>query len=140
MTPHPLEAARLLGRAVAEVQVDRLQAASDLSSRWQCTAVLKGSGTVVSTPGLTPAINPTGSPVLSSGGTGDVLAGWMGGLWAQAPATPTADPRTTHEVACASVWQHGHAAQQAFDGLPAARALDLIESMRSVGRHDGSRR
>jgi hydroxyethylthiazole kinase-like uncharacterized protein yjeF len=140
MTPHPLEAARLLGRTVADVQADRLQAALDLSTRWQCTAVLKGSGTVISTPGLTPAINPTGGPVLSSGGTGDVLAGWMGGLWAQAPASATADPRTAHEVACASVWQHGHAAQLAFDGMPAARALDLIESMRSVGRHEGSQR
>lgn len=130
MTPHPLEAARLLGRTVADIQADRLQAACDLSARWRCTAVLKGSGTVISTPGMTPAINPTGGPSLATGGTGDVLAGWIGGLWAQAPRVWAEDPGTAHEVACASVWQHGLAAEQAFDGMPAARALDLIEAMR----------
>ncbi len=139
MTPHPLEAARMLRRSVAEVQADRLQAASDLSTRWRCTVVLKGSGTVVSTPGLTPAISPTGGPALATAGTGDVLAGWIGGLWAQAPQAASSVTATAHEAACAGVWQHGHAAQQAFEGVPAARALDLIEAMRSAGRCAGPR-
>lgn len=132
MTPHPLEAARLLGCSAADVQADRFAAAAELSQRWQCTAVLKGSGTLVDTPGLMPAVNPTGGPMLASGGTGDVLAGWIGGLWAQAPRGGGSERERAHETACASVWRHGRAAESGFSGMPAGRALDLIEAMRSA--------
>lgn len=136
MTPHPLEAARLLGCSTADVQADRYAAAAELSRRWQCTAVLKGSGTLVDTPGLMPAVNPTGGPMLATAGTGDVLAGWIGGLWAQAPQGCGSERERAHEAACASVWRHGRAAESGFLGMPSGRALDLIEAMRSSARRE----
>jgi hydroxyethylthiazole kinase-like uncharacterized protein yjeF len=82
LTPHPLEAARLLGSAAAAVQADRLAAARQLAERFQCAVVLKGSGTVIAAPGQTPVINSTGNALLASPGTGDVLAGMMGAYMA----------------------------------------------------------
>lgn len=78
MTPHPLEAARLLGCTTAQVQSDRLVAAQELASRFGCVVALKGSGTVVAGPQTVPVINPTGNARLATGGTGDVLAGMVG--------------------------------------------------------------
>lgn len=78
LTPHPLEAARLLGSSSADVQADRLHAARELAARFQCVAVLKGSGTVLAAPGRVPVINPTGNARLATAGTGDVLAGLIG--------------------------------------------------------------
>jgi len=75
LTPHPLEAARLLGATTAQVQSDRLVAASSLADMFRCVVVLKGSGTVIAEPGKSPHINPTGNARLATGGTGDVLAG-----------------------------------------------------------------
>ncbi|KPF53682.1 carbohydrate kinase [beta proteobacterium AAP51] len=104
LTPHPLEAARLLGQSTAEMQADRLAAAWALATRCQATVLLKGSGSVLATPGTLPCINPTGNAALATAGTGDVLAGWVAGLWAQ---RPSADPEA---VAQQAVWQHGRAA------------------------------
>jgi hydroxyethylthiazole kinase-like uncharacterized protein yjeF len=83
LTPHPLEAARLLGCSAAEVQADRLAAARALIERLGCAVVVKGSGSVVMAPGLTPHINPSGNAALSTPGSGDVLAGWLAGWWSQ---------------------------------------------------------
>ncbi|TPQ31504.1 NAD(P)H-hydrate dehydratase, partial [Cupriavidus pinatubonensis] len=103
MTPHPLEAARLLGSTVAAVQCDRLAAAEALAARWQAIVVLKGSGSVIASPGISAStINPTGNAALASAGTGDVLAGMAGALLAQ--GMPPA------EAAQAAVWIHGRAA------------------------------
>ncbi len=124
VTPHPLEAARLLGLSTAEVQADRLAAADLLASRLRCTAVLKGSGTVVAAPGATTIINPTGNARLASGGTGDVLAGWMGGVWSQHQNDAPFD------LAAGVAWQHGRAAEQGPLSAP-LRAADLIEAMAS---------
>ncbi len=110
LTPHPLEAARLLGCSVAQVQQDRIAAAVSLAERCRATVVLKGSGSVVATVGALPCINPTGNGALATAGTGDVLAGWIGGLWAQ-PDAPGAQ-----DVAAAAVWQHGRAADRFVDG------------------------
>jgi hydroxyethylthiazole kinase-like uncharacterized protein yjeF len=82
LTPHPLEAARLLGLGAAVVQGDRLAAARRLARDLAAVVVLKGSGTVVATPDGATTINPTGDARLATAGTGDVLAGWIGGLWA----------------------------------------------------------
>ena len=122
ITPHPLEAARLLGTDSACVQVDRLAHADTLAVELRCTAVLKGSGTVVATSGHTPAVNPTGNARLGTAGSGDVLAGWMGGLWAQHAASPP------HDIACTAVWRHGRAAESG-DNSCALCAADLIASM-----------
>lgn len=100
LTPHPLEAARLLGRHTADVQSNRLAAAQDLATRFQCAVVLKGSGTVLAAPGQIPRVNPTGNARLATAGTGDVLAGLLGATLAR----PGADPWAACGVA---VFQHG---------------------------------
>ena len=130
LTPHPLEAARLLGCSTAEVQADRLRAARQLADELSATVVLKGSGTVVCTPGLPTALNPTGGPALAVGGTGDVLAGWLGGRWARRRAEPAPPALLAHRVACESVWLHG-AAGQGPAAPQSVRALDLIDAMRA---------
>ena len=129
LTPHPLEAARLLGTTAREVQADRLAAAGRLAARFCCTVLLKGSGTVVVSPDTVPSINPTGNASLASAGTGDVLAGWLGGLWAQWGERSTAPPEVAHAVAVAAAYAHGRAADGA--SASALRAADLIELMLS---------
>ena len=111
LTPHPLEAARLLGIPTATVQADRVAAAQLLVDRWGCTVVLKGSGTVVAHPGQTPRINPTGNARLATAGTGDVLAGMVGAR--------LAGGGDAFSAAAAAVFVHGELA----DGWPAATAL-----------------
>jgi ADP-dependent NAD(P)H-hydrate dehydratase / NAD(P)H-hydrate epimerase len=83
LTPHPAEAARLLGVPTAQVQQDRLSAAVRLAQRFDAHVVVKGAGSVIADPDGTFAINATGNPALASGGTGDVLAGMLGALLAQ---------------------------------------------------------
>lgn len=130
LTPHPLEAARLLGVASTEVQADRLAAAQSLAARFDAVVVLKGSGTVVAAPGEPPRINASGNAALASPGTGDVLAGWLGGRWSAAAAQAAASADTAAiALACASeaVWQHGAAADTS--GLPVLRAADLADRL-----------
>ncbi len=122
LTPHPLEAARLLGCSTAQVQDDRIASAQALAEGLHAVVVLKGSGTVVAAPGQTSSINPTGSARLGTGGTGDVLAGWLGGVWAKGGATQA------FEAACTSVWLHGWAADHGPQDRP-LRAGDLIEAL-----------
>jgi hydroxyethylthiazole kinase-like uncharacterized protein yjeF len=78
ITPHPLEAARLLATTTASVMADRLAAARALSEKYSVICVLKGSGTVIHAPGETPLINASGNGALATAGTGDVLAGMVG--------------------------------------------------------------
>ena len=78
LTPHPLEAARLMGIEAADVQADRLSVAQAIADRFACTVVLKGSGTIIAAPEMVPHINPTGNARLATAGTGDVLAGLIG--------------------------------------------------------------
>ena len=122
LTPHPLEAARLLGRTVREVQADRPRSAQVLAQHFDCVVLLKGSGSVVAAPDRVPHINPTGNAALATAGTGDVLAGWIGGLWAQ-------DGRAERalDIAAAAAHAHGSAADRA--GVSPLRAADLIEVM-----------
>jgi hydroxyethylthiazole kinase-like uncharacterized protein yjeF len=125
LTPHPLEAARLLGGTTAEVQADRLRAAQALADRFACVVVLKGSGSVIAAPGETPRINATGNAALASAGTGDVLAGWLAGRWAQCAASDEA--ATAFGAARQAVAEHGAAAEPQPPG--ALRAGDLIERL-----------
>jgi hydroxyethylthiazole kinase-like uncharacterized protein yjeF len=110
LTPHPLEAARLLGRTTQEVQAQRLAAGDELAQRFACTVLLKGSGTVVAAPGQVPAINPTGNARLATAGTGDVLAGLV--------AARLASGQAAFEAAMAGAWLHGNAADRWPDGQP----------------------
>ncbi|MFP5463095.1 MAG: NAD(P)H-hydrate dehydratase, partial [Gammaproteobacteria bacterium] len=102
LTPHPLEAGRLLGCTAAQVQADRLRASRELVQRFGCVVVLKGSGTLIAGPGRTPLLNPTGNARLATAGTGDVLAGLLASRLA---ATP--DP---FDAAAAAVYEHGRLA------------------------------
>ena len=83
LTPHPAEAARLLGVTTAEVQSDRVAAATRLRERLNAHVVLKGCGSILCARDGHWFINATGNPGLSSAGTGDVLAGLLGALLAQ---------------------------------------------------------
>lgn len=83
LTPHPGEAATLLGWTTAEVQRDRVAALTALVERWRCPVVLKGARTLVAWPGTLPIIIPQGYPGLATGGMGDVLAGLIAALCAQ---------------------------------------------------------
>jgi ADP-dependent NAD(P)H-hydrate dehydratase / NAD(P)H-hydrate epimerase len=104
LTPHPLEAARLLGQQVADVQADRLAAAARLAAEFGCAAVLKGSGTVIASPGSIPAVNSTGNALLATAGTGDVLAGLVGARLAAGD--------TAFHAACSAVFAHGAVADR----------------------------
>jgi hydroxyethylthiazole kinase-like uncharacterized protein yjeF len=129
LTPHPLEAARLLGSDTARVQGDRLAAAKALADRFMCVVLLKGSGTVIAAPGSAPHVNPTGNAALATAGTGDVLAGWLGGLWAQQPAD--ASMSDAQQVSCAAAFVHGAAADRCT--TPVLRAGDLVDRMAMPG-------
>lgn len=123
LTPHPLEAARLLATTTQEIQLDRLKAAQTLAHRFNCTVVLKGSGTVIAAPGQTPVINPTGNALLATAGTGDVLAGMVGARLASLAGS------AAFQAACEAVYWHGEAA----DRWPAHRALAASRLARAVG-------
>jgi len=108
VTPHPLEAARLLGIDTVQVQSNRIQVAKEIARSYNVTVVLKGSGTVIATEyskeGVAHlcckvCINVTGNPLLSSAGTGDVLAGMIGSIWAH--------NKNAWNSACTAVFQHG---------------------------------
>jgi ADP-dependent NAD(P)H-hydrate dehydratase / NAD(P)H-hydrate epimerase len=89
----------LLGLIASQLQADRLQAAQSLADKLACTVILKGSGSIIASPGALPAINPTGDARLATAGTGDILAGICGAFLAQeANAVPAA------RRAC---WAHG---------------------------------
>lgn len=108
LTPHPGEAARLLGTTAAVVQADRTAALRELSRKFGgCWVVLKGHQTLVGRSEGDLFINPSGNPYLAQGGSGDVLAGYAAGLLAQ-PRLQT-DPLTAIRFA---VWQHGAAADR----------------------------
>jgi hydroxyethylthiazole kinase-like uncharacterized protein yjeF len=139
LTPHPLEAARLLGRSTAEVQADRLACAQTLAEGLQAAVILKGSGSVLALPdGDAPWINPTGHAALATAGSGDVLAGWLGGLWSQ--LEPQADDPSTGELrrCCAlAMWTHGRAAELASpqgQALPAGQLVEALGSFLRQGR------
>ncbi len=121
LTPHPLEAARLLGFTAYQVQNNRLSAALTLAQQFACTVVLKGSGTVITSPGQTPVVNPTGTARLATAGTGDVLAGMVGAQLAAG--------HNGFDAACRAVYLHGELA----DTWPAQTPLTAGLLARSVG-------
>lgn len=83
LTPHPGEAARLLGRDMAAVQGDRFAAARELARRFHAVVVLKGAGSLIAAPDGELALCRWGNPGMASGGMGDVLSGVIAALLAQ---------------------------------------------------------
>ena len=103
ITPHPAEAARLLGCTTAEIQADRATVVRELARRFAATAVLKGHRTLVCAADGTLYENDSGNAGLATAGSGDVLSGVIGSLLAQG--------NDIFEAACAGVWLHGAAAE-----------------------------
>ena len=101
LTPHPGEAARLLGVTAAAINSDRVAAARRIATQAESVVILKGAATVIAAPDGRSALNPTGGPALGSGGTGDVLTGIVVALLAQ--GVPT------FEAAALGAWVHGFA-------------------------------
>ncbi|MDO8320075.1 NAD(P)H-hydrate dehydratase [Rhodoferax sp.] len=120
LTPHPLEAAKLLACSTSEVQANRLECARQLAQRFACTVVLKGSGTLITQAHRTPVINPTGNAKLATGGTGDVLAGLIGARLARG--------LNDFDAACQAVYQHGLVADQ----WPRTQALTASQLAKSL--------
>lgn len=110
LTPHPGEAARLLGCSTGEVQTDRAGCVARLGKRFHAITVLKGAGTLIQAPGGTLWQNHNGNAGMAAPGMGDVLPGIIAALIAQGM-----DPET---AAVTGVWLHGAAGDRAVaDGL-----------------------
>jgi NAD(P)H-hydrate repair Nnr-like enzyme with NAD(P)H-hydrate dehydratase domain len=123
LTPHPGEAARLLEVRSADVQADRISAALKLSERFRCHVVLKGAGSICTTPDGNWFINPTGNPGMASAGMGDVLSGMLGALLAQG--------LSAEQALLLGVYLHGAAGQLVGDWT-VANGLSVIDSARSL--------
>ena len=124
LTPHPGEAARLLGISTAEVQADRFAAARALQQSYGGVVVLKGNGTLIAGAGAL-LLSDYGNPGMASGGMGDVLSGIIGSLLAQGIAPL--------EAAALAVCVHGAAADiAAEDGQSGLLATDLLAPMRAL--------
>jgi hydroxyethylthiazole kinase-like uncharacterized protein yjeF len=101
LTPHPGEAARLLGTSTAEVQADRPAAARALAQRYQAVCVLKGAGTLIAAPDGGVWLCDRGHPAMAGAGLGDVLAGFIGALIAQGLPALEATQLAVYLHACA---------------------------------------
>lgn len=125
ITPHPGEAARLLGCSTAEIQADRFAAATALAQRFNTVVVLKGQGTLVATVDRS-MLCAAGNPGMASGGMGDVLSGMLGGLLAQGLSAWDAACLGTSlhsEAADIAAMQHGQAGLLASDLFAALAEL-----------------
>lgn len=126
LTPHPGEAARLLRRDTAGVTADRVAACRELAVQTGAIVVLKGAGTVISMRSSRTWINPTGSPMLATGGSGDVLVGMIGAMFAQG--------YDMVESVLAAVYFHGLSAEGLEAGFTAGEiapnAMALVHDAR----------
>ena len=122
LTPHPGEMARLIGKSTKEVQADRLGVARSLAAESGAAVVLKGDRTIIAFADGEAWVNPTGSPAMATGGTGDVLTGMIAGLIAQ-------HPDDWREATVAGVWLHGRCGELAGDewGEQAMLATDMLD-------------
>lgn len=122
LTPHPGEMGRLLGIPTEQVQADRVSAALDAASKFGKIVVLKGAATLIATPEGQLAVSPWVNSGLAKGGSGDALAGLLGGLLAQ-------QPDDQFDMASLAVFTHGYAADVARQkfGETGMKATDVIE-------------
>ena len=124
ITPHPGEAARLLGMSTAEVQADRPAAARALSKKYTAVVVLKGAGSLIASPDGRLALCHQGHPAMATAGLGDVLAGLVGALLAQG--------MDAYDAACLGVWLHANAGAQEGKSGRGLAASDLIPAIRQL--------
>lgn len=129
LTPHPREAAQMLGCDTAAVQADRVAQARRLAAKYSAWVVLKGAGTVVSSPDGRWSVNGSGNAGLATAGTGDVLAGMIGALLAQG--------LDMDDAVRGGVWLHGAAAQDLSArgigpmGLTASEVIGAARDLRN---------
>jgi hydroxyethylthiazole kinase-like uncharacterized protein yjeF len=131
LTPHSGEAARLLGDpwTVERIEAQRLAAVRELADRFGCTVLLKGSTTLIATPGHTAVrVNRTGTPALATAGSGDVLSGLAGGLLATG--------LDALDAASLAAYLHGQAARDVEHIHPGRQLIagDLIEALSAARR------
>jgi NAD(P)H-hydrate epimerase len=125
LTPHPGEAARLLGGSTDGVQADRFAAARALAQRFRSVVVLKGAGSAIADPGGRMAVCPWGNPGMASGGMGDVLTGVIAGLLAQG--------LSAWDAACLGTGVHARAGDLAARaGERGMLATDLFAYVRAL--------
>jgi NAD(P)H-hydrate epimerase len=124
ITPHPGEAARLLGISTQEVQADRPAAAKALARKFNAVCVLKGSGSLIANPAGELALADHGHPAMATGGLGDVLAGVIGALMSQKMAA--------FDAACLGVWLHALAGEKCGTSGRGMAAADLIPVIREL--------
>jgi NAD(P)H-hydrate epimerase len=124
ITPHPGEAARLLGISTAQVQADRPAAAHALSKKYTAVVVLKGAGSLIASPDGRLALCHQGHPAMATAGLGDVLAGLVGALLAQG--------MEAFAAACLAVWLHANAGAQEGKSGRGLAASDLIPAIRQL--------
>ena len=117
-TPHPAEAARLLGMKKTEVETHRLKCVAKLARSLGGVALLKGSKTLISS-GARTIVNATGGPGLAKAGSGDVLTGLIAGLWAQMLASGRVTGDLPFKAAALGAWLHGSAGEAAEKDLTA---------------------
>ncbi len=129
LTPHPGEAAKLLRRETAGVNVDRVAACRELATQSGAIVVLKGVGSVVSLRSARAWINPTGTPALATAGSGDVLAGMIAAMFAQG--------YDMVEAVHAGVYLHGLASEGIEAGMTASdiapNAMAILQDARVNG-------
>ena len=120
LTPHPAELARLCGLATADATAQRWDLARRQSTAWNCVVLAKGPYTVVAEPDGWFAVLPVATPALATAGSGDVLAGMIGGLLAQG--------LPPFKAACVGAWLHGMAGLRCESeiGMAGVVASDLL--------------
>lgn len=124
LTPHPGEAARLLGISTEAVQADRPGAARKLARRYASVCVLKGAGTLIAGPDGCLALCERGHPAMAGAGLGDVLTGVLAALLAQG--------LQAWQAACLGVWLHARAGERLGRGGRGLAASDLVPVIREL--------
>jgi NAD(P)H-hydrate epimerase len=124
ITPHPGEAARLLGVSTQEIQADRPASAMALAKKYNAVCVLKGSGSLIASPEGDLALADHGHPAMATGGLGDVLSGVIGALMAQ--------KMPAFDAACLAVWLHALAGEKCGASGRGMAAADLIPVIRQL--------
>jgi NAD(P)H-hydrate epimerase len=124
-TPHPGEMARMAGLSTAEIQRDRIGVARAYAEQHGAITVLKGARTLIACPDGRVLVNPTGTPAMATGGSGDILTGLIAGLLGQFPNEPP------EIVVAAAVWLHGRAGEIGAQrwGEQSLLATDLLAAL-----------
>lgn len=123
LTPHPAELGRLLGISAQQVEANRYAAIERATELTRATVLLKGPYTLIRRPGVATRVNPTGSAVLATGGSGDVLSGLIGALLVHLPGLEAATLGAYLHGLAGELWAQERGAEV---GLLASELADLL--------------